>query len=264
MKLAAVIAVVSILVASVCAAQVPTGIIAGTIHDSSGGVIPGAQVEAISHATRQSRTTITGEHGEYSFPALLPGDYDIRVDVAGFQPTVRAATVEVGTTTTTDLTVRVGDISDAITVAAASAQMHYDSATVSGLTTRAQIDGLPLNGRNFLELAKLEPGVQAPAPTNLNRTTVPVLEAPASNTNGARFTVDGGSVTAVAFGGSQMGLSQDVVQEFQVSTVNPDLSTGLSVAGAINVVTRSGGNDPAGTAFSFFRDHTLAAYPALN
>jgi len=257
-------ALVGTVMAGVASAQVPTGMVAGIVHDPSSAVMTGAQVEAVSRATGQSRTTISGEHGEYSFPALLPGDYDISVEAAGFQRTVRTATVAVGTTTTTDFTLRVGDISDAITVAAASPQMHYDSATVSGLTTRAQIDGLPLNGRSFLELAKLEPGVRPPTPGNLNRTLVPVLEAPAGNLNGARFTVDGGSVTAVAFAGSQIALSQEVVQEFQVSTVNPDLSTGLSVAGAINVVTRSGGNAPAGTAFSFFRDHTLAAYPALS
>src|SRR5262249_20876667 len=117
---------------------------------------------------------------------------------------------------------------------------------------------------SFLELSKLEPGVQPPTVANRNRMVVPLLGAPAQNVGGARFTVDGGSVTSVGMGGSQMGFSQDVVQEFQVSTVNPDLSTGLTDAGAINVVTRSGGNDPAGTAFYFFRDHTITAYPALN
>ena len=69
---------------------------------------------------------------------------------------------------------------------------------------------------------------------------------------------------AVGNGGSSMGFSQEVVQEFQISTVNFDLSTGLTADGAVNVVTRSGGNDLHGTAFYFFRDHNLAAYPALN
>ena len=76
--------------------------------------------------------------------------------------------------------------------------------------------------------------------------------------------VDGGSITSVGVGGSQMGFSQEVVQEFQVSTVNFDLSTGIAGAGGVNVVTRSGGNDLHGTGFYFFRDHKLAAYPALN
>ena len=130
-----------------------------------------------------------------------------------------------------------------------------------------QIEGLPLNGRNFLELAKLEPGVQPPSPSNNNRVFVPVLGAPGGNTGsggrGTRVTVDGGSIMAVGSFGSQMGFSQEVVQEFQVSAANFDLSTGTTDAGAINVVTRSGGNDLHGAAFYFFRDHTLSAYPGL-
>nr|MBA3640662.1 TonB-dependent receptor [Acidobacteriota bacterium] len=79
----------------------------------------------------------------------------------------------------------------------------------------------------------------------------------------ARFTIDGGSVTAVGLGGAQMGFSQEAVQEFQVSTVNFDLSAGMTDAAVINVVTRAGGSVNRGTAFYFFRDHNLAAYPAI-
>ena len=99
--------------------------------------------------------------------------------------------------------------------------------------------------------------------TNRNRTILPVLGATAANVGGARFTVDGGSVTAMALGGSQMGFSQEGLQEFQVSTVNFDLAAGMTDAGSINVVTRGGGNQPKGTLFYFFRDHNLAAYPVL-
>jgi hypothetical protein len=132
------------------------------------------------------------------------------------------------------------------------------------VVTHKQIEDLPLNGRSYLELAKLDPGVQPPTRTVANRTLVPVLGAPGVNVGGTRFTVDGGSVTSVGVGGSQMGFSQEVVEEFQVSTVNFDLSASIADAGAINVVTRSGGNDLHGTAFYFFRDHKLAAYPALH
>src|SRR6516165_8612292 len=82
-------ALVGTIMAGVGSAQVPTGMVAGTVHDPSSAVIPGAQVEAVSRTTRQSRTSMTGEHGEYSFPALMPGDYEINVEAAGFQRTVR-------------------------------------------------------------------------------------------------------------------------------------------------------------------------------
>ena len=244
-------------------AQVPTGTITGVVQDQARAVIGGADVQAVSRATGHMRNTTTGERGGYSIPALLPGDYDVTIEADGFQRIVRAVTVEAGGTTTADFVVRVGDVAESVRVEAATPQLRFDAASVSGSISRDQIEGLPLNGRSFLELGKLEPGVQQPAAANRNRTILPVLGAPAANVGGARFTVDGGSVTAMALGGSQMGFSQEGLQEFQISTVNFDLAAGMTDAGSINVVTRGGGNQPKGTIFYFFRDHNLAAYPVL-
>jgi hypothetical protein len=252
-----------ILAPGVCGAQLPSGTISGVVRDASGGVIVGVPVQALSRTTGQRRVTMTAPEGDYSFPALPPAEYQVSVEVAGFQRIARSATVEAGTTTRADFALRVGDLNDAVTVPAASAQIHYDSAAVGGVINRDQIQGLPLNGRTFLELAKLEPGVQPPTAANRNRTVVAILGAPAANVGGARFTIDGGSVTSVGLGGAQLGLSQEAVQEFQIATVNFDLSIGMTEAGAINVVTRAGGNEPHATTFYFFRDHNLAAYPAL-
>jgi hypothetical protein len=240
--------VLSLLLSWLCLGQAPAGTIAGVVRDPSGAFIAGAQVHAINRASGQVRKTLTDGPGEYSLPALVAGEYDVSAEAPGFQRSVRAATVEVGSTTTADFEMRVGDAKDTITVDAASPQMHYDAAGVAGLILRSQVEDLPLNGRSFLELAKLEPGVQAPSSTNRNRTLLPILGAPGSNVSGTRVTVDGGSITSVGMGGSQMGFSQEVVQEFQVATVNFDLSTGTADAGAINIVTRSGGNDLHATA----------------
>jgi hypothetical protein len=244
-------------------AQTPTGSIAGVIHDPSGVALAGAHVKARGVANGLERTATTPERGVFAFPALLPGEYDVTVQAPGFQSATRRAVVEAGATTATDFHLRVGEVTESVTVAAASPQMRYDSHAVGGVVTRQQLENLPLNGRSFLELAKLESGVQPPSRTNSNRMLVPVLGAPGVNVGGARFTVDGGSVTSVGVGGSQINLSQEVVQEFQISTINFDLSTGIASAGAVNVITRSGGNDVHGAAFYFFRDHNLAAYPAL-
>lgn len=248
---------------AVVLAQQPGGTISGVVRDPASAVIRGAELEAVSRATSHVRRTVTGEQGEYSFPALLPGTYDITVNAPGFQRNVQFALVETGTTTRADFVLRLPNVSDSIIVEAGTPRMHYDSAAVSGLISLEQISALPLNGRSFLDLAKLEPGVQPPAAANRNRSVVPVLGAPASNTGGARFTVDGGSVTSVGLGGAQLGFSQESVQEFQVTTVNFGLSAGMTDAGSINVVTRSGSNEHQGTAFYFFRDHHLAAYPVL-
>ena len=245
--------------------QTPTGSIAGVIRDPSGSTVSAARVQAVSTATGLARTIATSAQGDFSFPALLAGEYEVSAEAPGFQRTVREAVVEAGTTTTVDFALRVGDVKDSVTVEGASPQMHYDSHTVGGVVTRSQIEDLPLNGRNFLDLAKLEPGVQPPTRTAEGRTFVPVLGAPGfTSGRGTRVTIDGGSIMVPGYGGSKMGFSQEVVQEFQISTVNFDLSTGITFSGAINVVTRSGGNDFHGAAFYFFRDHNLAAYPALN
>ena len=148
---------VSVLVPGVCLAQLSAGTITGVVRDASGGVIAGAPVQAIHRATGQVRMTITADRGEYSFPALLPGEYEISVEAVGFQRIARAATVEAGTTTGADFALRVGDLSDSVTVQAASPQIHYDSPSVGGVITRDEIQGVPLNRRSFLELAKLEP-----------------------------------------------------------------------------------------------------------
>jgi hypothetical protein len=244
-------------------AQTPTGVIAGVVRDRSGAVVTGAKVKLVALATGLTRAASTSEQGDYSFPALLAGEYEVSTEVQGFRRIVRQATVEAGATTTTDLEMVVGEMKDSTTIDGASPQMHYESHTVGGLVTQNQIQDLPLNGRSFLELAKLEPGVQPPTRASSNRMFVPALGQPVGNSGrGTRVTIDGGSIMAVGNGGSAMGLSQEEVQEFQISTVSFDLSTGITDGAAINVVTRSGGNDLHGTGVYFFRDHNLAAYPA--
>jgi hypothetical protein len=244
--------------------QAPTGTIVGVVKDPSGAAVVGARVKAANLATALARRAVTSEQGDYSFPALLAGEYEVSVEAPGFQRMVRLASVEAGASTRSDFALLIGGMSESVTADGASPQIRYDSHAVGGLVTHSQIENLPLNGRSFLELAKLEPGVQPPSRASINRTLVPVLGAPGGNSGrGTRVTVDGGSIMTVGTGGSAMGFSQEVVEEFQISTVNFDLSTGLTFSGAINVVTRSGGNDLHGAAFYFFRDHKLAAYPAI-
>ena len=214
--------------------------------------------------TGLKRALVTGAEGDYSAPALPAGVYEVAAKAPGFQRLLRDATVEAGSSTTVSLTMQLGATTETVTVDAASPQIRYDSHEVGGVVTRPQIEGLPLNGRSFLELAKLEPGAQQPTQANNNRTFVPLLGAPvALNGRATRVTVDGGSIMQIGNGGTAMGFSQEVVQEFQVSTVNFDLSTGMTASGAVNIVTRSGGNQWHGSGFFFFRDHHLSAYPGL-
>jgi hypothetical protein len=128
--------------------------------------------------------------------------------------------------------------------------------------SRFQIVNLPLNGREFLQLATLEPGV-AGAPGAgyfTRRIDVAILGGAPEQT---RVTMDGGPIYGPVAGGTPQNFSQEVVQEFQVSSANFDLTTGLTSSGAVNVATRYGGNDLHGSAFYYFRDHNMAAYPGL-
>lgn len=247
-------------------AQAPTGVIAGVVTDASGGVISPAHVVVTNKDTGQARTFTTTKSGDYSAPFLPAGVYEVAAEAAGFQRLVKdQVIVEAGNTTTVNMPLLVGAIRQTVTVSGADApQMRYETNALGAVVTRPQIEGLPLNGRGLAELSKLEPGAQQPTQSSNNRTLVPLLGAPAGQ-NGARtrVTVDGGSVMQIGNGGSVLGLSQEVVQEFQVSTVNLDPSTGVTASGAVNIVTRSGTNQWRGSSFLFFRDHTFTAYPGL-
>ena len=242
-------------------AQSPTGTIAGLVTDPAGAAIGHARVAITNPATALSRMVLTSDDGTYSTPSLPAGAYEVTAEAAGFSKLTRTATVEAGTTTTVNLDMQVGAVSDSVTVDGASPQIRYDSPQVGGVVHREQIQELPLNGRSYLELAKLEPGVTPPTRSTNNRTFIAILGGPRGST---RTTVDGGSIMQIGAPGSVLNLSQEVVQEFQLASVNMDNSTGVSAQGGINIVTRSGGNALHGSAFYFFRDHHLSAYPALS
>ncbi|MBI3695496.1 MAG: TonB-dependent receptor [Acidobacteria bacterium] len=244
-------------------AQAPTGIIAGVVNDESGAAIPNAAVTVTNKDTGLVRSTITSLNGTYSVPALPAGNYEVKTEAPGFRSMVRSATVVTGSTVTVDLAMQVGATKDVVTVEGASSQLVYDSSKIDAVVTRAQIENLPLNGRSFLQLAFLQPGVSV-APQTLSQYnaqfSVSILGGAANMT---AIAVDGGNVRNAIEGNTGQNFSQEVVEEFQISSANFDLSTGITGVGAINIVTRSGGNDFHGSGYFFFRDHNMSAYPAL-
>ena len=244
-------------------AQAPIGTVAGTVRDDSGAVVVGAAVAVTNLATGLKRELQSDGEGQFSVPALPAGRYEVRAQMAGFRQTVREASVVVGSTTTVELTLQVGAVTETVTVDAATAQLSFDSHKIDGVIGRTQIEALPLNGRSFLQLAFLEPGVgvgtQSLAQYNA-QFSVSVL---GGSTGKTALTVDGGNVRNALEGGTAQNFSQEVVEEFQISSANYDLSTGIAASGAINIVSRSGGNQFHGGAYFFFRDNNLSAYPAL-
>ena len=250
---------------NIALAQAPTGIILGTVVDESGAVVPNATITITNKATGVPRTATTNVDGTFSAPALPSGQYEVRVEVQGFRTVIREAQVEAGTSTTVNLALSVGTSKEVVTVEAATAQINYDSHSIQGVVERASIQDLPLNGRSYLQLAAIQPGVTISSGTVAQFNvlfTVSIL----GGGNRTAVTIDGGNVSDnidVGGGMSSMNFSQDVIQEFQLSEVNFDLATPIAAGGAINVVTRSGSNDWHGSGYFFFRDHNMAAYPAL-
>jgi len=258
------------LLSAIAFGQVPTGSISGTVTDSTGALVPNATVTIINRATGIARAQTANQNGLYSAPSLAPGDYDVKVEMQGFKTTVRPANVIAGSNTTVDMSLAVGEAKETVVVEAATAQINYDSNTVEGVIARSTIEDLPLNGRSSLQLASLEPGITvSPGSTaQFNAMfNVSVLGANGGATAGSgvgpRITMDGGTINDEMEGGTSMNFSQDVVQEFQIQSVTFDPSMGIASAGGINIVTRSGSNDLHGSGYFFYRDHNMAAYPAL-
>jgi hypothetical protein len=173
-------AVLLFAVVAVATAQAPTGFVAGVVRDSSGATIGAARVKIQTTSTGLARTIAISMTGDYSFPFLLAGEYEISVEAMGFQRAVRTATVEAGRTTTADFSLTIGDVKEAVNVDAATPQMQYDSTTLGGVVTRVQIEGLPLNGRSF-RVGQARARCAGAIPKQ-QQSYLPVLGAPGGNT----------------------------------------------------------------------------------
>ena len=248
-----------------CLAQAPVGSLMGTAHDSTGAVMPGVNVTVTNKDTGLVRQMTTSGEGIFSAASLPAGNYSVKASASGFRTLEATATVQTGQVTNVDMELQLGAEAEVINVQGETAQISYDSHEISGVITHENIESLPVNGRSFLQLSMLEPGVNV-TPNNVGQYNkqfdVSILGASSAN-NSVRITVDGATVQDSITGGTQQNFSQEVVQEFQLSSTNFDLSTGIGAGGAINVVTRSGGNDFHGSAFFFYRDHNMSAFPFL-
>jgi hypothetical protein len=246
-------------------AQVPVGSLNGSVHDQSGGVMQNVAITVTNKDTAAERQVVTGADGTFGVAPLPAGAYVVKAAASGFRTMIQQATIQVGQVTTMDIAMQVGAATEVVSVQGEAAQIDYDSHTISGVIGREEIENLPLNGRSFLNLAMLEPGVTVSANSvgQYNRLfDVNILGADSGN-GSVRITVDGATIADSVTGGTQQNFSQEVVQEFQLSSTNMDLSNAIGAGGAVNIATRGGTNDFHGAAFFYFRDHNMAAYPYL-
>lgn len=250
------------------AAQQPAGSIEGAVTDPQGAVVANATITARNTATGLTRTVNAGEDGRYTISRIPPGVYEVKVTASNFKTSVAAnVKVDVGSNVPLDVTLEIGGASETVTITGGGeAQIDRTDNTVSGVVGTLQISNLPLNGRNFLDLAQLQPGTEKVDggtfdPTKANFTGISIAGQAGRST---QITVDGGSVVDNVVGTTVQNFSQEIVQEFQIGISNFDLSTGASATGSVNVISKTGNNQIHGNGYIYWRDDKFSAFPALD
>ena len=245
--------------------QVPLAAIKGTVTDPSGAVVVGAALIVRQAETGAQRAAETERDGSYQIESLDPGEYEMEVSRPGFGAGEYRLTLRAGDHQTLNLQLELGRLAQTIGIITPISGINTNDFSLTGSVSRFQVDNLPLNGRNFLELARLEPGVSVASTANPggfgnNFLRVSVAGAQSLQTG---IKVDGSIVEDRINGGTALNVSQESVQEFQISSFNFDVSTGATGSGSVNIITRRGTNAVHGTSFFYYRDNELAAYPGL-
>src|SRR5262245_42987080 len=244
--------------------------VSGRVTDPSGDVVQGAQVSARQTETNLTRSIITDQEGRFRFPYLRVGRYEIKVQAQGFADATRFLTLTVGAAYELPISLTLGTTETKLTVTDEAVMLEAARSQIAGTVSQAEVKSLPLNGRNFLDLALLVPGV---SPTNTASTqlfpetsAVPGqgISVSSQRNFSNNFIVDGLSANDDAAGLSGIFYGLDVVHEFQVVTSGGQAEFGRALGGYINMVTRSGTNLMHGTLYGFLRSKDLSAANALS
>ena len=240
--------------ASVSFGQSTLGDIAGTISDLSGAGIPGAQV-TLTNTDSGVTTTTVAKDGSYRFQALPPGHYQVAATAAGFaSKTVAKLVLELDQHLLEDVSLSVGGVGESIVVDGYSPQVNVESNTVGGVVTQDEIDKLPVNTRQYLNLALLVPGTSQDGSRSFYN-NVQIAGGSGYYTNG--FVVDGVSNIFAEMGEPRQNFPQGGVQEFKVNITQYPAEYGLSMGGLISVVTKRGTNRFHGEGFELFRNKVM-------
>ena len=244
------------LIAASCrpaAAQAGSGDITGEVRDSSGGLIVGAKLTLMRVATRETYPTTSTEGGVYSFSGLKPGIYSVSAEVTGFKQLLREGiVVGTGNTTRVDLHLEIGQVSEVVTVKGDTSPLKTESATLGQTIDVKEIPALPLNGRTFINLIALAPGIAVPPGSSLPR-----LSGSRPRTN--EYQYDGIGVLQPEPGQVAYFPVVDAIQEFNVETNSAPAEFGRFNGGVVNLTTKSGTNEYHGSVFEFLRNEKLNA-----
>src|SRR5215204_820648 len=245
--------------------NVTSATLSGRIEDSRGAVISGASVTATHLETNQQHTATSDEEGRYRFPYLRIGAYDVKVDAQGFSTITRQLTVSVGQALDLPLRLDVAGVSAEVNIGSDVPIIETVRTQITETIRPREINELPLNGRNYLDLALLIPGV-SPTNTGSNQRFAETSAVPGQGISIAgqrnlynNFVVDGVSANDDAADLTGTYYSEEVIDQFQVVTSGGIAEFGRASGGVVNILTKSGTNDWRGGLYGFFRTQRFDA-----
>ena len=259
--------VLILLSAGLCVAQqnVTSASISGRIQDAQGSVVSGATINATHLETNQSFTTTSDHEGRYRFPYLRTGTYDLKVDAPGFSTVTKQLTITLGQALDLPIKLDVAGVSAQVSIGTDIPVVETVRTQITETIRPREINELPLNGRNYLDLALLIPGV-SPTTTGSNQRFAETSAVPGQGISiaGQRnlynsFIVDGVSANDDAADLTGTYYSEEVIDQFQVVTSGGIAEFGRASGGVVNILTKSGTNDLRGSLYGFFRNQRFDA-----
>jgi hypothetical protein len=246
--------------AAPAAAQQTTGNITGRVLDDQGAAVPGATVTASSAQTGFVRTDVSDSEGVYRLNALPVGSYDLAVELTGFtRVEQKGLVVNVAQTIDVNVTLKVAQVAETVTVTAESPLVATTSSSVGGVVDVGRIESLPLNGRQFANLAVTIPGVGLGFHSDPTKSTQFSPQINGGNGRNVNYQIDGGDNNDDTVGGLLQLFPLEAIEEFNFQTSRYKAEYGRSNGGVMNIVTKSGTNEMHGSWFTLFRDDAMNA-----
>jgi len=256
--IAGMIALLIAISASPALAQQTTGNISGRIRDAQGSAVPGVSVTAKTAATGFSRTDVSDGEGVYRLTALPVGTYELTAELTGFAPFVRKdIVVNVASTTDLNIDMRVAGLTETLSVRAESPMIKTTDSSVGGVVDVKNIESLPLNGRQFANLAATIPGVGLGFHSDPTKSTQFSPQIGGGNGRNVNYQIDGGDNNDDTVGGLLQLFPLEAIQEFNFQTARYKAEFGRSNGGVMNIVTKSGTNSFQGSGFTLLRDTAM-------
>src|SRR5262245_37850200 len=240
-------------------AQQTTGSIAGRVLDEQKAAVPGATATVKKADTGFVRSEVSDSEGLYRITGLPVGTYSLSLEMSGFQTQTRTVQVSVSETVTADFDLRIAKMSESVTVTAESPLVDTTSSAVGGVVDTRRVESLPLNGRQFANLAVTVPGVGLGFHADPTKSTQYSPQINGGNGRNVNYQIDGGDNNDENLGGLLQLFPLEAIQEFNFLTSRYKAEYGRSNGGVMNIVTKSGTNQFQGSAFELFRDRSMNA-----